>query len=189
MSTVNSPPDAPPSSSGLSGFPLQPPSMPDKVAQYSTWQEAQLNGVEIIIGDKKKLPSSESSSESQAYVYAWPTSPEDEKLVRSLLHPAADNDPDFKSPSTWVIVPQYKCLGCGKLSGFADSVYTALVDSVHSAEFIIAAIKNGEPNKTPVRYVKCAGCGCPSPFPTGWATGSAFSWTYDDDELKSLETC
>ncbi|KAK0713944.1 hypothetical protein B0T26DRAFT_754001 [Lasiosphaeria miniovina] len=168
-------------SAGPSAFPLQKPSTPEKVAQYKTWQEAKLNGVEVMLGGEKKLrldSASSSDSESNVYDYAWPTSPEDDKFVRALLQ--TGDDADFESPSTWVVAPQYKCLGCGKLSGFADSVYTALVDQVHTAEFMIAAVKKGEPNKAPSRYVKCAGCGCPSPYPMGWASG--FGWTHNAEK-------
>ncbi|KAI6747671.1 hypothetical protein HG530_015779 [Fusarium avenaceum] len=130
--------------SPLLSFPLREPQTPEKVSQYNDWHYAQRQGVVVC-------------------------TPEDDALLRALLQPT---DPKFQSPSTWVLAPQYKCLGCGKLAGFADSVYTALTDGVHSAAFMVHAIINDVPNKAPAR---CAGCGSPSPYMLGWAAG--MGWT------------
>lgn len=53
-----------------------------------------------------------------------------------------------------VLAPQYKYLGCGKLAGFADLVYTALTNGVHFAAFMVHTILDDVPNKAPARFVK-----------------------------------
>jgi hypothetical protein len=133
--------------SPLLSFPLREPQTPEKVSQYNDWHYAQRQGVVVVV-DRK---GSREDAEEGVYDYLWQCTSEDDALVRALLQPT---DSKFQSPSTWVLAPQYKCLGCGNLAGFADSVYTALTDGVHSAAFMVHAIINDVPNKAPARFVK-----------------------------------
>lgn len=121
--------------------------------QFRNWQDAQRSGVNVVIGRTNPRKPDELEYEDGALNYLWPITPQENERVVELLEVA---DPEFEAPSVWVIVPQYNCTGCGKLAGFADSVYTALVDGVHSKSFMIKALQGKLTNKQPPRWVKYA---------------------------------
>lgn len=119
--------------------------------QFKNWQDAQSNGVRIKIDQTTPRKPDELDYDPSASNYLWPITPKEHDLVMDLLEV---QDPDFKAPNVWVTVPQYYCTGCGKLAGFADSVFTALIDRVHTKKFMINALKRSLTNDQPPRFVK-----------------------------------
>ena len=113
-----------------------------KEAPHSNWELARENGVVVAIGQTRYSEATSSKTE-----YLWEMNPPEADLVRKLLGAG----PDFNPPSTWDIAPQYRCTGCDKLSGAADSVHTALEDGIHTAEMMLQVFQNPAPNLAPPR--------------------------------------
>ena len=112
---------------------------------YPNWELARMNGIEVYVDKTRPNRANPQSTE-----YLWPMTLEEARLVRELLCQGED----FNPPSTWVVTPQYKCAGCGRKSGFADSVHTALEDKVHLRELMIKAVNEKLPNTAPPRIVR-----------------------------------
>ena len=75
-------------------------------------------------------------------------------------------------------MPRMKCLGCGKMSGIIDLVYTALATLSHTVEQLRNRLQLTEVIETRAHTTtNCACCGLPYPIPFGWA--SNFGWSYE----------
>ncbi|KAG8864090.1 hypothetical protein FRB96_006963 [Tulasnella sp. 330] len=59
---------------------------------------------------------------------------------------------------TYVVGPQIKCEGCGKLSGLDDFVKGALKHGIHDTKFMINALKTSRENRTPAHKLACCVC-------------------------------
>ncbi|KAG8864089.1 hypothetical protein FRB96_006962 [Tulasnella sp. 330] len=67
--------------------------------------------------------------------------------------------PAMRITGTYVVGPQIKCEGCGKLSGLDDFVKGALKYGIHDTKFMIKSLEIGEGNNTPAHKLDCCVCG------------------------------
>ncbi|KAG8883829.1 hypothetical protein FRB97_005833 [Tulasnella sp. 331] len=66
--------------------------------------------------------------------------------------------PAMHITGTYVVGPQIKCEGCGKLSGLDDFVKGALKHGIHDTKFMINALKTSRENRTPAHKLACCVC-------------------------------
>ncbi|KAG8889821.1 hypothetical protein FRB98_002470 [Tulasnella sp. 332] len=89
-------------------------------------------------------------------VYLWPIDKAQADRLSEMLQT------DFSAmriTGTYVVGPQIKCEGCGKLSGLDDFVKGALKYGIHDTKFMIKSLEIGEGNNTPAHKLDCCVCG------------------------------
>lgn len=124
---------------------------PGPAQSFASWKDAALHGVAVYNADSPAKFDVDGTP-----LYLWTSDTTEDELLTKILGVI------LKAPNTWVVAPQYCCQGCGRQSGFADSVHTALQDGVHSKQFLIEAVRHPRPNSAPQRFVRY--CVSVSPF-------------------------
>ncbi|KAH9894749.1 hypothetical protein C8Q73DRAFT_468890 [Cubamyces lactineus] len=81
---------------------------------------------------------------------------DEERRIVELLGPEYL---DVGLVATRVTGPPRACPVCGKQTEFVDWVFTALARGIHSPEFILESLRQGNPPRKRVHDVYCSGCG------------------------------
>ncbi|KAG9007228.1 hypothetical protein FRB93_008051 [Tulasnella sp. JGI-2019a] len=107
------------------------------------------------VSSPQRLPQADPNNLPKG-IYLWSIDEAQSLRLSNLLNC------DFSTlgvSGTYVVGPQIKCHGCGKLSGLDDFVSGAFKLGIHSAKFMIDALMNGTENKTPAHKLSCCICG------------------------------
>ncbi|KAG9011640.1 hypothetical protein FRB93_002701 [Tulasnella sp. JGI-2019a] len=89
-------------------------------------------------------------------VYLWPVDKDQSDRLSAMLK---TDFPAMRITGTYVVGPQIKCEGCGKLSGLDDFISGALKYGIHDTKFMINALETGGENNTPAHKLECCVCG------------------------------
>lgn len=111
--------------------------------QFPSWEQASQAGIQV-----HHTTGATKADDDGTPLYLWQAGEDEHRLITQIL------GTELQAPDTWVVAPPYTCTGCGRLSGFADSVHTALMEGVHSREFLVEATLRPRPNSAPRRFVK-----------------------------------
>ncbi|KAG8889820.1 hypothetical protein FRB98_002469 [Tulasnella sp. 332] len=122
-------------------------------------------------------------------LYLWPI---DEAQANRLSEMLQTDFPAMHITGTYVVGPQIKCEGCGKLSGLDDFVKGALKHGIHDTKFMINALKTSRENRTPAHKLAC--CVITTVKQTSWAnfakeaigSGTTFFWTSAVEQTPAM---